>query len=84
MKAIIEGLLFLSGEDGLSLDEISKLIELDNEETKKIINDMYDSDLKFKAFNEMNTRELYEILKLRVSVFVVEQNCVYQDLDLRQ
>ena len=41
MKAIIEGLLFLSGEDGLSLDEISKLIELDNDETKKIIKELY-------------------------------------------
>ena len=41
MKAVIEGLLFLSGEDGLSLDEISKLIELDNEETKKIIKELY-------------------------------------------
>ncbi|MBQ9072505.1 MAG: SMC-Scp complex subunit ScpB [Bacilli bacterium] len=41
MKAIIEGLLFLSGEDGLTLDEISKLIELDNEETKKIIKELY-------------------------------------------
>lgn len=38
-------------------------------------------DLKFKAFNEMNTRELYEILKARTAVFVVEQTCPYQDID---
>lgn len=40
-KAVIEGLLFLSGEEGLTLDEISKLIELDNDETKKIIKELY-------------------------------------------
>ena len=34
-----------------------------------------------KFFNELTTRELYEILKTRSEIFVVEQNCVYQDLD---
>lgn len=34
-----------------------------------------------KSFSELNTRELYEILRARAAVFVVEQNCVYQDLD---
>ncbi len=36
---------------------------------------------KTKAFNELNNYELYEILKLRAKVFVVEQNCVFQDMD---
>lgn len=36
---------------------------------------------KTKAFNELNNYELYEILKLRTKVFVVEQNCVFQDMD---
>ena len=36
---------------------------------------------KFKRFEELTTLELYEILKLRLEVFVVEQNCPYQDLD---
>ncbi|MDI9309872.1 MAG: GNAT family N-acetyltransferase [Limnohabitans sp.] len=36
---------------------------------------------KIKRFNELSTLELYEILKLRSEVFVVEQNCVYQDID---
>ena len=35
----------------------------------------------FKAFAELNPFELYAYLKLRSEVFVVEQNCVYQDLD---
>ena len=34
-----------------------------------------------KKFDELTTTELYEILKIRSEVFVVEQNCVYQDLD---
>lgn len=38
-------------------------------------------NLKIKRFNELSTRELYEILKLRAEIFVVEQNCPYNDLD---
>ena len=34
-----------------------------------------------KTFYELNIQELYEILRLRSEVFVVEQDCVYQDLD---
>ncbi len=34
-----------------------------------------------KAFTELNTTELYQILKLRSEVFVVEQHCAYQDID---
>ena len=34
-----------------------------------------------KTFNELNNKELYQILRLRSEVFVVEQDCVYQDLD---
>ena len=34
-----------------------------------------------KRFNELTTQELYNILQLRSEVFVVEQDCVYQDID---
>ena len=34
-----------------------------------------------KKYSELTVDELYEILKLRSEVFVVEQNCVYQDID---
>ena len=34
-----------------------------------------------KRFDELTAEELYEILKARAAVFVVEQNCPYQDLD---
>lgn len=36
---------------------------------------------KTKNFDELSTQELYQILRLRSEVFVVEQNCVYQDID---
>ncbi len=36
---------------------------------------------KIKRFNELSLSELYQTLQLRSEVFVVEQNCVYQDID---
>ena len=38
-------------------------------------------DLTVKRFDELSTDELYEILRLREAVFVVEQACAYQDID---
>ncbi|WP_412987415.1 GNAT family N-acetyltransferase [Pontimicrobium sp. IMCC45349] len=38
-------------------------------------------DIQVKYFNELNTDELYKLLQLRSEVFVVEQDCVYQDID---
>lgn len=38
-------------------------------------------EIVIKKFEDFSVEELYEILKLRSQVFVVEQNCVYQDLD---
>ncbi len=39
--------------------------------------------LQFKCvtFQELSLDELYAMLRLRAEVFVVEQDCVYQDLD---
>ncbi|WP_127140360.1 GNAT family N-acetyltransferase [Flagellimonas marinaquae] len=34
-----------------------------------------------KTFDELNIHQLYQILRLRSEVFVVEQDCVYQDVD---
>ena len=34
-----------------------------------------------KSFPELTTAELYDLLRIRSEVFVVEQNCVYQDMD---
>src|SRR5688500_18069611 len=38
-------------------------------------------DFTIKKFSQLSTRELFEVYKLRSQVFVVEQNCVYQDVD---
>jgi ElaA protein len=34
-----------------------------------------------KRFEELSLKELYDIFALRTEVFVVEQDCVYQDID---
>lgn len=38
-------------------------------------------EFSLKSFVELSNTELYSILQLRAEVFVVEQDCVYQDLD---
>lgn len=38
-------------------------------------------NLVIKHFSELTTDELFEIYKLRTAVFVVEQNCPYQEVD---
>lgn len=40
-KAVVEGLLFISGEDGLSLDEICNIIDKPQNETSEIIKELY-------------------------------------------
>ncbi|WBU90650.1 GNAT family N-acetyltransferase [Cellulophaga omnivescoria] len=37
--------------------------------------------ISVKSFNELTTKDLYAVLQLRSEIFVVEQNCVYQDID---
>lgn len=38
-------------------------------------------DERIKSWRELTLNELYEFLQLRSEVFVVEQECVYQDVD---
>ncbi len=38
-------------------------------------------NIEIKKFSELSLAELYAILQLRSEVFVVEQDCVYQDID---
>src|ERR1700709_795466 len=33
------------------------------------------------SFDELTTNELYKILQLRSEIFVVEQNCIFPDMD---
>lgn len=35
------------------------------------------------TYKELSADQLYEILRLRAEIFVVEQNCAYQDIDLK-
>ena len=37
--------------------------------------------VKIKSFDELTKEELYEILRLRVDIFVVEQECPYPEID---
>jgi len=38
-------------------------------------------ELKIKQFSELTLEELYEIFRVRIAVFVVEQDCTYHELD---
>ena len=40
-----------------------------------------DCQQHIKTFDQLTTSELYELLRVRSEVFVVEQDCVYQDVD---
>lgn len=46
-----------------------------------VINWQFLMNFAVKTFNELSVNELYEVLKLRSEVFVIEQNCNYQDMD---
>ncbi len=34
-----------------------------------------------KKFSELTAQELHDLLKLRQDVFIIEQNCIYSDID---
>lgn len=38
-------------------------------------------DWQVSTFSQLSTAQLYQMLQLRIEVFVVEQTCYYQDLD---
>lgn len=38
-------------------------------------------ELHVKHYDELTKEELYDIIKVRLDVFVVEQQCTYQDID---
>lgn len=39
--------------------------------------------IEIKKFQELDAQQLYDVLQLRSEVFVVEQDCVYQDMDYK-
>ena len=42
---------------------------------------MNNLSIYFRSYSELSKRELYDIYFLRQEVFIVEQNCIYQDID---
>lgn len=36
---------------------------------------------KVKSFAQLNAQEIYDILQLREEIFIIEQTCIYQDID---
>ena len=45
-KAILEGLLFVVGEDGLTIDQIKDVLNIDEDSAKKLIRELkHDYDL---------------------------------------
>lgn len=58
------------------IENLSSLIS-----TNSFFVKMSNLTLHKKKFSELTLNELYELLKIRSEVFVVEQNCIYQDLD---
>lgn len=40
-------------------------------------------DIIQKSFDQLTPRELYDVMQLRMEVFVVEQTCIYNDADGR-
>lgn len=38
-------------------------------------------DWHLKAFENLSKKELYEILKIRQEVFIIEQECLFEDID---
>ena len=40
MKAVLEGLLFVMGEDGLSLDQIEEVLDISNDEAKELVSEL--------------------------------------------
>lgn len=87
MKAVIEGLLFLCGNEGLSIEQISNIIESDAEETKKLIKELYEdyknSDRgiqleflgnRFKLTTKQEHKNFYKKLVLEEENFVLSQS----------
>ena len=88
-KAIIEGLLFVSGEDGLSLEEISNIIEIDKDEIGKYIKELfndYNNDErgmnieflgnKFKLTTKPEHKEFYKKLINDDESSILSQSCL--------
>jgi len=69
-EGILEGLLFVTGEDGLSIEEIEKLLELEKEEALSLID-----KLKKDNYNALLTVKLVveeHFLRLRLYLYYIK------------
>ena len=61
-KAILEGLLFVVGEDGLTLDQIEEVLDISNDEAKELVSELkkkYEEEKKI--WNSIVWRKLFLI-----------------------
>ena len=85
-KAILEGLLFVVGEDGLNLEQITEILEIDEEDAKELVKELkkdYESDErgiridflgnKFKLTTKFEHRDYYQKLLERTDSNVLSQ-----------
>ncbi len=48
---------------------------------KELLINVHNIHFSQKPFAQLSAQELYDILQLRSAVFVIEQQCIYQDMD---
>lgn len=88
-QGILEGLLFVTGEDGLSLDDIEKLLELEEADALKLIDELSKSlesssrglklvylGNKYKLTTKEEHKEYYELLADKVVSSVLSQSAL--------
>lgn len=86
---ILEGLLFVTGEDGLTLDDIQKMLELTKEEAEALINKYQESlkdenrglklvflGNKYKLTTKEEHKEYYEVLVDKVVSSTLSQSAL--------
>ena len=71
-KAVIEGLLFVSGDDGLTLEQLCNLINKSKEEVSSIIKELYNDYLSENR--GMNLEFLGKKFKLTTKFFTLPFN----------
>ena len=57
-KAVLEGLLFVVGDDGLTLEQITDILELEMEDAKNIIKNLMEEYLEYQPVREYISIEM--------------------------
>jgi segregation and condensation protein B len=87
--AILEGLLFVVGDDGLNIDQLTEILEIDKEEAKNLISELkesYESDNRgitinflgntFKLTTKKEHKEYYQKLIENASTNMLSQSAL--------